>query len=57
MAEPATCHCADWLVQIMDLNRRSGRALYDGKPFRYCPWCGDLLLWDVDRQQVQHGGE
>jgi hypothetical protein len=39
--------CPDWPVQIEKVNGpivlqslRAGRDLYDGIPFRYCPWCG-----------------
>ena len=39
--------CPDWPVQIEKVNGpivlqslRAGLDLYDGIPFRYCPWCG-----------------
>jgi len=49
------CTCADWEPEIAKVNGpivlqsiRAGRDLYTGKPFRFCPWCG-LVLMDKDR--------
>jgi len=42
--------CQDWKPQIKKVERpivlqsiRAGRDLFDGKPFRFCPWCGHEL--------------
>jgi hypothetical protein len=43
--------CTDWREQIAKVNGpiemqaiRSGfRHQYDGKPFKFCPWCGQEL--------------
>lgn len=44
------CDCPDWGEQIQKINGpivlasiRAGKDLYDGKPFVFCPWCGDRL--------------
>ena len=45
------CSCPDWKPQIEKVNApiqlqsvRSGfRWKYDGKPFKFCPWCGHEL--------------
>lgn len=45
------CTCQDWIENIEKLNAplrlqtiRSGFTWqYDGKKFRYCPWCGKEL--------------
>ena len=43
------CCCSDWRENIDRVNGpivlaqvRSGHA-WTGKPFNYCPWCGNLL--------------
>lgn len=46
-SEPAEC-CPDWKAQTDKINGfitlqavRSGNSnIYDGVPFRFCPWCG-----------------
>ena len=42
--------CPDWAPQIEKVNApiilqqlRTGRSDYDGKPFKFCPWCGHEL--------------
>lgn len=44
------CGCADWKPQMEKINGpivlqslRAGRDLYDGKAFKFCPWCGVRL--------------
>lgn len=40
--------CGLWKEQVGKLNSvialqqiRAGAPMWDGKPFRFCPWCGD----------------
>ena len=28
---------------IMTASARAGKSLYDGKPWIYCPWCGEQI--------------
>jgi len=44
------CKCEDWAENMPKVNApimlqalRGGTTGYDGKPFKYCPWCGKLL--------------
>ncbi len=45
------CSCADWHETMPKLNgpiilasvRAGNPRLYDGTPFRFCPWCGERL--------------
>lgn len=53
MSEPTPC-CPDWEPGIKKLDApivlqsiRASRDLYTGKPFNFCPWCGQA------RQQNQ----
>lgn len=46
MANENEC-CPDWKPQSDKINgfiifqsTRAGRDLYDGIPYRFCPWCG-----------------
>lgn len=49
--ENPKCDCADWTIQIEKVNapimllyaRNPNTYKYDGKPFAYCPWCGNAL--------------
>jgi len=42
------CQCKEWELGIAKLNapidlqfaRSGGKIQYDGKPFKFCPWCG-----------------
>ena len=51
LVKPISCPCPDWDVQIQKVNGpivnqavRSGFTWrYDGKPFVFCPWCGNRL--------------
>lgn len=45
------CTCDGWKVNEPKVNGpiilqsiRAGRDLYDGDPFRFCPWCGKELV-------------
>jgi len=48
------CDCEDWIPECEKINApiqlqsaRSGfRWQYDGKPFKFCPWCGKKLKDD-----------
>lgn len=48
------CDCKDWENQIEILNgpivlqtiRSGGAYQYQGKPFKYCPWCSSELTAD-----------
>ena len=49
------CLCDDWETQIQKLNGpivlasiRAGRDLFDGKPFKFCPWCGMQLMLETE---------
>ena len=50
------CPCSDWRETIEKVNgpivlqqiRSGGRTAYDGKPFEFCPWCGDELIEEYD---------
>jgi len=46
MSEQKAC-CPDWTpgnnkidAFIVNASLRAGKDLYDGKPFKFCPWCG-----------------
>lgn len=47
-----TCNCKEWAENMPKVEaprvfaaaRNPGTGDYDGVPFRYCPWCGKLLL-------------
>lgn len=45
------CTCKDWQENIDKVNGpmilqavRSGGKGYSGVTFKYCPWCGELLI-------------
>lgn len=46
------CICSDWKDNIDKLNSGTlfmamrGYGQYDGKVFKYCPWCGKELVED-----------
>lgn len=51
------CKCKDWAPNIeildgfivMQMNMAWGNKKgYEGKPFVYCPWCGDTLIEKKD---------
>jgi len=42
--------CSDWDENIEKVNGqivlqslRAGRDLFNGKPFKFCPWCGSTI--------------
>lgn len=51
------CECKEWNENIAKINDpivlqsiRSGfKYQYDGKKFKFCPWCGHLLMEEVVR--------
>ena len=52
-----TCTCKDWLKNIDKLNAPWMLSLvhgcigYDGRIFKYCPWCGKKLK-NADNEKV-----
>jgi hypothetical protein len=53
------CVCPDWAPGVEKINGpiitasiRAGRDLYDGKPFKFCPWCGSKLV-EYDKRDVR----
>lgn len=60
------CHCPDWApniakvnapLQLMHARNPHQGNMYRGLSFRYCPWCGDLLLEAEDRSVLQQKGD
>jgi hypothetical protein len=50
LIKPDGCGCSDWDTEMPKINGpiilasiRAGHNTYDGKPFRFCPWCGSKL--------------
>ena len=48
---PLTCGCEAWRVNEPKVNGpiilqsiRAGKDVYDGAPFKFCPWCGQPLV-------------
>lgn len=50
------CSCPDWAPNIKKVDgpialqavRSGGAYQYDGKPFKFCPWCGRGLVHKCD---------
>jgi hypothetical protein len=43
------CTCSDWAANMPQLRNLLGLGIthgqdYEGKPFRFCPWCGQALV-------------
>ena len=53
--------CSDWKPNIEKVNaplmlaaaRNPHHKQYDGKPFRFCPWCGQELYEVVQARDVK----
>lgn len=60
-----TClNCEDWAPEIEKVNGpivlwsiRAGRDLFNGKPFKFCPWCGAILSDISTEPAVTVGGK
>ncbi len=60
LVKPDGCSCDDWAITMPKLNgpivlasiRAGNPCLYDGKPFVFCPWCGNRLPETVNEQQL-----
>ncbi len=57
LIDPNGCPCVEWQIGMPKINgpiilasiRAGNPKLYDGVPFRFCPWCGLRL-------PLQHSG-
>jgi hypothetical protein len=44
---PVKCVCAEWIAYIPQV---TVSGVYVGPQFRFCPWCGNLLVLDEEVQ-------